>query len=190
MGHAHLTRNESLDSKIASVILIHISDQYAEALISQLVSKQISFQVFYQPSTVAIEHIDNIMDKRKSSNSPFYPVSFSSQEEQVKIENIYIQYIENFPQKLSPNEETIAFSIGMTVSHFRTIFKNTYGQSFCHKYLEKRMEYAKHLLCKGFNCSEVSTAIGYGKNSAIKFNKMFQKHFGITPKKYQLQHAS
>jgi methylphosphotriester-DNA--protein-cysteine methyltransferase len=30
--------------------------------------------------------------------------------------------------------------------------------------------------------------IGYGEKSAIKFNKMFQKHFGTTPKKYQMEH--
>ena len=48
------------------------------------------------------------------------------------------------------------------------------------------MHYAAQLLEKGFRCVEVSRMIGYSLNSDIKFNKMFQKYFGTTPRKYQL----
>lgn len=46
------------------------------------------------------------------------------------------------------------------------------------------MEYAAELLEAGHRASEVSVKIGY--TQPIKFNKMFQKHFGITPKRYQI----
>ncbi len=48
------------------------------------------------------------------------------------------------------------------------------------------MELAAKLLKKGYKATEVAKMVGYGEKSDIKFNKMFQKHFGITPKKYQL----
>jgi len=50
--------------------------------------------------------------------------------------------------------------------------------------VDKKMEYAAELLEAGHRASEVSVKIGY--KYPIKFNKMFQKHFGITPKRYQI----
>ncbi len=46
------------------------------------------------------------------------------------------------------------------------------------------MEYAAELLEARHRASEVSTKIGY--KYPIKRNKMFQKHYGITPKKYRM----
>jgi YesN/AraC family two-component response regulator len=51
------------------------------------------------------------------------------------------------------------------------------------------MEYASELLHLGYKSSEVAIKVGYGEKSIIEFNKMFQKHFGITPKKYKMRHS-
>jgi YesN/AraC family two-component response regulator len=52
--------------------------------------------------------------------------------------------------------------------------------------MEKRRDYAAQLFKEGYKAVEVSRRIGYGDKPYIKFNKMFQKHFGMTPKKYQM----
>jgi AraC-like DNA-binding protein len=52
--------------------------------------------------------------------------------------------------------------------------------------MEKRRDYAAQLFKEGYKAVEVSKQIGYGDKSCIKFNRMFQKHFGITPKRYQM----
>lgn len=185
MKQASSISSEILDRENSSSTQIHISSQDAEAVISLLLSKQISFQAAYLVSKTENTCTVDIIDKRTTNF--FYPISFYYQTKRDKIEKIHAEYIQNFPQELSPSEDAIAFSLGMTVGRFRTAFKAMYGKSFYQIYLDKRMEYAKQLLCEGFNCREVSTAVGYGKNSAIKFNKMFQKYYGITPRKYQLQ---
>ena len=68
---------------------------------------------------------------------------------------------------------------------FKAIFQKQIGKPFYQFYLDRKMEHAAALLKQGFKAYEVSKKIGYGEKSAIKFNKMFQKHFGVTPKKYQ-----
>ena len=50
------------------------------------------------------------------------------------------------------------------------------------------MEYASELLKKGQTATYISKHLGY--SHPIKFNKMFQKHFGVTPKKFQMQHST
>lgn len=184
MKHEHTIQPKSLDSKNTSSVQIQISHRDAKDLIPLLASRQIPFQVVYQSEQDEIDHNNGIMPINTSENFFFDPIK----KYQEKIENIYTKYIQNFPEQLAPTEETIASSLGMTANRFRSIFKTLYGKSFYQLYLEKRMEYAKKLLCEGFNCNEVSKAIGYGKNSAIKFNKMFQKYFGMTPKRYQIEH--
>lgn len=52
--------------------------------------------------------------------------------------------------------------------------------------MEARMKKSAELLIQGYNANAVSQMVGYGDKSAIKFNKMFKKFFGITPKKYQV----
>ncbi len=89
-----------------------------------------------------------------------------------------------------PSEIEIAAKLKIAPSLFRILFKRAYGKRFYQLYLEKRMEYASELLRRGLKCNEVAKMVGYSNNSAIKFNKMFQKHFGMTPKKYQLEHIN
>ncbi|MFN4147744.1 MAG: helix-turn-helix domain-containing protein [Runella sp.] len=85
-----------------------------------------------------------------------------------------------------PATKEISLQLGIKVQRFQSIFKKKYGKSLKNLLLENRMQYAIELLQRGYRCQEVSRMVGYGEISAIKFNKMFQKHFGITPKKYQM----
>ncbi len=99
---------------------------------------------------------------------------------------MYQKYIEkgNMP---TPNVSAVAEEAGMKVQTFKSNFQLIYQQTFMQAHLEKRMQRAAVLLREGHACNKVALMVGYAENSAIKFNKMFQKHYNITPKKYQLQ---
>ncbi|WP_028526958.1 helix-turn-helix domain-containing protein [Runella limosa] len=182
-----LVHSDYLDNNNLSTI--QINSQYVNIIMPFLISNRISFHVNYQSIQMEDKHYNDTPQNTSKDNLP-YKTPFFSQKNREGIENIHEEYIQKFPPKniFIPKEETIASSLGMKVSRFRAIFKAMYGQSFSFLHLEKRMEYAKQLLRKGFTCKEVAKMVGYGGNSAIKFNKMFQKHFGITPKRYQLEH--
>ena len=90
--------------------------------------------------------------------------------------------------QIPPTERQIAAEIGIPLVKFKNEFKIAYGKPFYQLYMEKRMEYAAQLLQKGYRANKVSAMVGYGEKSAIKFSQMFQKHFGMTPKKYQMSH--
>jgi AraC-like DNA-binding protein len=104
------------------------------------------------------------------------------------IETIYRKYLEEGIEKTPPHEAQIAAEFGINLVKFKNTFRAAYGKPFYQLYMEKRMEHAAKLLRLGYKGVEVSKRIGYGEKSSIKFNKMFQKHFGITPKKYQMTH--
>ena len=100
------------------------------------------------------------------------------------IDNIYQKYLTKGIDKVPPPIKEIAAEIGLSLSQFNALFKKHYGKPFYHIYVEHKMEHAAELLRKGYSAAVVSERIGYGH--PIKFNKMFQKYFGVTPKKYQL----
>jgi AraC-like DNA-binding protein len=83
-----------------------------------------------------------------------------------------------------PDLTEIAHSLGLKPRIFKNSFKEIYGKPFYQYYLERKMELAANLLKTGMRASSVSKQIGY--SHPIKFSKMFQKHFGLTPKKYQM----
>jgi AraC-like DNA-binding protein len=104
------------------------------------------------------------------------------------IEVIYQKYLKEDIEKIPPHEAQIAAEFGMNLVKFKNTFRAAYGKPFYQLYMDKRMEHAAKLLKQGIKAVDVSRRIGYGEKSCIKFNKMFQKHFGITPKKYQMEH--
>jgi AraC-like DNA-binding protein len=92
-------------------------------------------------------------------------------------------YISKHLDNKLPSLNEIAKKFGVSGQTFKNRFQKQYSKSFYQTYLEKKMDYAAELLKQGLTASAISERIGY--SHPIKFNKMFQKHFGITPKKYQ-----
>ncbi len=172
-------------------VCIQIEQKDTPMLLSFLLSKQISFDLIYQSpnhktTLVSEQQKELVVTQDREMLNKEMLLSMSVRQ---KIEWTYEYYIQQKCNESIPSEDEIASQIDMAPSQFRTLFKRIYGQGFYQLYLAKRMEYASKLLRKGFKCNEVAKAVGYGNNSAIKFNKMFQKHFGITPKKYQLKYV-
>lgn len=101
------------------------------------------------------------------------------------IESIYRKYIEANIAQSPPVESAIIHEYGITATFFKNGFKSNYGKPFYQLYMEKKMEYAAELLQEGLKARQVSERLGYSQ--PIKFNQIFRKHFGMTPKKYQRQ---
>jgi AraC-like DNA-binding protein len=159
-----------------------IPTEDVQTVVALLLSNQISFTLtsstYVEKAAIATEQIE----KTKMTNGR--PL-IEANPKNVAIENIYQKYLVEKIEQIPPTASEIAAEFGMTLSLFRNQFKEIYGGSFYQVYLDKKMEYAAQLLQKGYRATKVSAMVGYGEKSCIKFNKMFQKHFGVTPKKYQ-----
>ena len=105
------------------------------------------------------------------------------------IEAMYRKYIDNVNLP-TPTISAVAREAGLGEQAFKNNFQLIYQKTFLQAHLEKRMQQAAKLLSEGYPCNKVALMVGYAEKSAIKFNKMFQKHYGMTPKRYQLQKTS
>lgn len=90
---------------------------------------------------------------------------------------------ENFlEEELSLNQ--VSAKVGLSASHFSTIFSQETGETFIEYLTLVRMEKAKELLCcSNLKCSEIGYAIGY--KDAHYFSYLFKKTQSCTPKEYR-----
>lgn len=160
---------------------IQIDNYFFQQVVKLLVEHQIPFA--YNP--LIMEKTMKSKGSESYQNSLDKTITFANEKE-FYIGNLIDNIIET--GKL-PSLEEIASQQGMSVSNFKYRFNKQFGKTFYRVCLEKKMEYAAKLLKKGYKANEVYKMIGYGEKSAIKFSKMFQKYYGVTPKKYQLNHC-
>lgn len=168
-------------------VLLHIAGQNAQEFITWLIGQSIPFELCFSPTSF-----------EKSSPKFCGTESFEEQMPELipahrirttvrkAIERVYQKYIENVNID-APAMSVLAQEAGVCAHTFNINFRLLYQKSFIQAHLEKRMEYAACLLGKGYSCYAVSRMVGYGEKSAIKFNRMFQRHYGMTPKKYQME---
>jgi AraC-like DNA-binding protein len=82
--------------------------------------------------------------------------------------------------------EELAFLCNTSLSSFKRRFEKLYGTSPSKWMLQKRIEFAKHLLQHhGEKPGEVYHKVGYENHSS--FSHSFKQIVGVTPKAYQLQ---
>lgn len=184
--------NQSHAIEESSKISIKLKITDFKPFLDYLVINQIPFETTFQsqPQTVEQKFVEN-------TSTNFSPVvnntvlksistnSLSTKKSNLAniIREIHKKYVDDNIEKIPPTEVQIAMDFNIKLSALKVGFKNTYGKSFYQCYLDRKMEYSSLLLRKGFRASEISARLGY--SHPVKFNKMFQKHFGITPKKYQ-----
>lgn len=101
------------------------------------------------------------------------------------IEEAQAFLLENYQnENLSLN--VVASEVGLSSSHFSTIFKQETGRSFVEFLAQIRMEKAKELLrFTDKKVAEISYAIGY--KDPHYFSYLFKKNQGCTPKEYRLR---
>jgi AraC family transcriptional regulator len=89
----------------------------------------------------------------------------------------------NLDRRVSLNE--MAGVVGLGASHFRTVFRATFGQSPSRYLHERRIEKAKTLLLDP-NRTIVDIALEVGYSSHGHFTTVFRKVTGTTPSRFRL----
>jgi AraC-like DNA-binding protein len=164
--------------RLDKFVSVYIEIDAIKAIIPFLLTHQIPF--FMSSSGFPTETVPDKKDTIALEEKPIYDIS----KNRSGIERVFQKYISENIKKIPPNAVTIAEEAGISISRFKPLFKKQYGNSFYQYAIGKKMKYAATLLQQGFKATEVSDKLGYAH--PIKFNKMFQKHFGMTPHKYRL----
>lgn len=84
-----------------------------------------------------------------------------------------------------PHLSALANMAGLSETKMKHLFKQTFGDTIYNYYQTERMQEAGFLLKQaGYSVSEVGYRLGFSNLS--HFSRLFEKHFGTTPKKYTL----
>lgn len=168
-------------------LIIEIDKANVAECMEFLIKAHIPFKVEYK-GTSATESPLEIASLMSDADPALTPRKKEKRLKEAQlVENIYRQYISDTDFSTSANIKDIVKEYSISLLNFQQIFKTVYGKSFYQLYIDKKMDYAADLLRKGHKAKEIAKMIGYGDKSSIKFNKMFQKHFGLTPKKFQME---
>ncbi|TDX01550.1 helix-turn-helix domain-containing protein [Dinghuibacter silviterrae] len=82
-----------------------------------------------------------------------------------------------------PELSALAKMSGMSETKMKQLFKQTFGDTIYNYYQNERMQEAGFLLTQaGYSVSEAGYQLGFSNLS--HFSRLFEKHFGATPKKY------
>jgi AraC-like DNA-binding protein len=163
-------------------VFLQIKSESCTELIQYLIHHQISFSLSLQNVSPQTSQSYDVVTPKIS---PIKDCDILHKD--ATIQDAYDKYIANGLASLPPSQEAIAAELNISLPTFKARFRALYGKTFYQVYMDKKMEYTAKLLKQGYRATKVSAMVGYGEKSVIKFNKMFQKHFGITPKKYQIQ---
>jgi AraC-like DNA-binding protein len=179
-----------------------IPTESAPTVVSLLLSNKISFKL------TALTHIESAPEAVKSTGTltasnhleptpqiaqPIEIKSTSStyntlSKKEMVFASIYKKYITPNMENTPPSKPQLAADFGISLTTLQKGFKAMYGKTFFQLYMDKKMEYAKGLILQGMNATNVSKRIGYA--SPIKFNLLFERYFGMSPKKYQVNHRN
>jgi AraC-like DNA-binding protein len=166
-------------------VVLSIDIKYLSQTVAGLMQQGIHFTINYSPSQV--KYMDSteagsmtLSDEILSDGVPNTKRLFMQTIEQVIRESIL--------SGKTPIIEDVAKAAGMKGSKVNAQLGEVTGKTFNQFYITKKMEYAAELLRMGYNAHKTSEKIGY--THPIKFNKMFQKHFGITPHQYRKKYES
>jgi AraC-like DNA-binding protein len=191
MNTFHQLNSSTNSAKDENIIQLRIPLQHVGETIHLLIEQAIPFDLQYLQSRHSELPIVNegapislpVAEKISKSQSLINADKSSTDR---SISDIYDKYIAKGLASTPPTQEEIAAELNISTTTFKSRFRALYGKSFYQVYMDKKMEYAAQLLRRGYRATKVSAMVGYGEKSCIKFNKMFQKHFGMTPKKYQM----
>ncbi len=71
----------------------------------------------------------------------------------------------------------------MSISKLTDLYKQVFGDSIYDYFQKARMDEAGHLLKQG-GCSVSETGYRLGFSNMSHFSRLFEKHYGITPKRF------
>jgi AraC-like DNA-binding protein len=121
-------------------------------------------------------HLFHKLSKRENTFQK--TINSADGENLIAVRNIILEDISKPP--LLPD---LATKVGMSETKLKVLFKQTFGDSIYNYYQKIRMEEAAFLLRQaGYSVSEVGYQLGFSNLS--HFSRLFQRHYGSTPKKY------
>jgi AraC-like DNA-binding protein len=176
-------------SRNLRTVNVKINSEYSDRLMEFLVHSKIPFSVQFVDLEPSVQ--ENPLPITPLIPPKENPIALKSSKKGVGLsEQIYNRYIKNVNPDGIPKLSEIAAEFCVSEATVKSAIKKTYGKTFYQLHMECKMKHAAKLMLQGYQANVVSRMIGYSNNSSIKFNKMFQKYFGITPKKYQMSNAN
>jgi AraC-like DNA-binding protein len=168
-----------------STVEFVIPAENAQTVVTLLLSNKITFTLnssTYSQDSPQTTGSSSETEQDTKTDSTFVYVD----PKEAAFESVCVKYLKSNIEQFPPKVDKIAAEVGISIASFKNGFKAAYGKTFYQLFMEKRIEYAKTLLLQGFKAVEISQRFGYSQH--IKFNKVFQKYVGVTPKKYQESH--
>jgi AraC-like DNA-binding protein len=135
---------------------------------------------FYYKIKVQQLLYDLFSELQKRDNRPHQLINNADVEKLLVLRNIILEDLSN-----PPVLPTLSKLIGMSETKMKQLFKQTFGDTIYNYYQKIRMEEAAFLLKQaGYSVSQVGYQLGFSNLS--HFSRLFEKQFGIKPKKYSL----
>jgi AraC-like DNA-binding protein len=181
-----ITSPAMTDSKnVQSSVFVELNQAYLPSLMDFMVSHQVPFHLNYHKidTQSSYKTLNSIENSHNSDDTPAPEKKLSKSEKQLFLFNQIKKKYLDCKQITKVSLKEIAAEYGISVPTINQLFNKIEGRPFYQIYMERKMDYAAKLLREGRTAQDTSTLIGY--SHPIKFNKMFQKYFGLTPKKYQ-----
>lgn len=176
-------------SRNLRTVNVRVNSEHSDRLMEFLVHSKIPFSVQFVDFEPSVQ--DNTLPITPLIPNKENPISLKNSKKGVDLpEQIYNRYIKNVSPDGIPKLSEIAAEFRVSEGKVKSLIKRNYGKTFYQLHMEFKMKHAAKLMLQGYQANVVSKMIGYSNNSSIKFNKMFQKYFGMTPKKYQMSNAN
>jgi AraC-like DNA-binding protein len=150
---------------LKNIVTINMSDDLSNFLIRTKVQE-------------LLYHLFHKLSKRENTFQKM--INSADVEKLVAARNIILEDISKPP--LLPD---LANKVGMSETKLKILFNQTFGDSVYDYYQKIRMEEAAFLLKQGgYSVSETGYQLGFSNLS--HFSRLFQRHYGTTPKKYAI----
>ena len=177
-------REEAAPTNVNQFVVVKMTPEALTPCLEFMLSRQFAFEVQFKKEESSPQAPALSIQSPRKDMIPF------PQTPEVKrniAHEVYDKYVRVVSNDSLPEISQIAAEFGVSSQRLKVLFTNTYNQTIYQAYMQSRMNKSAELLKQGYTAHQVSRMIGYSENSSIKFNKMFQKYYGITPKRYQIQ---
>lgn len=155
--------NTETQQLLKNIAAINMTDDLSDFLV-QIKAQELLYHLFHRLS--------------KRENTSQKTVNNSDAEKLLDVRNLILATIGK-----PPLIADLANKVGMSETKLKHLFKQTFGDTVYNYYQKVRMEEAAFLLKQaGYSVSEVGYQLGFSNLS--HFSRLFQRHYGITPKKY------
>jgi len=148
--------------------------------------------IFHDNQTITVEDVRDIVSNfEKARHFMKEMLGFALSIRDNNRDNKYQKIIDSAKAYIGKhyNDEDISLNvvanfIGLSPSHFSTVFGNETGKSFIRYLTDLRIDEAKTLLkCTNLRCSDISISVGY--KDPHYFSYLFKKEQGLSPMSYR-----